>query len=79
MCIAGEEDDPNIEIIDSYGDICNRLYVVDAYNFPLNYHDVHEVIDEVKQCQDIAKFVIDKVPPHVTLGVSCLLCGIFWA
>lgn len=53
----------------------NFSVVVDCYNFPFNYYDVHEVIDEVHQCQVIAKVVIEEVPPRVTFAVACGICG----
>lgn len=66
LCIATEEtSDLHIE---------NTCYM-DYYSLPFNYYDVHEVIDEIKQCQDIAQFVIDEVPPRITLSATMLICG----
>lgn len=68
-----------------YNLMCAELYAedvhlenlgyVDVYRFPFNYYDVHEVIDEVKQCQDIAHTIIDEVPPRITIGSFLLICG----
>lgn len=48
---------------------------MDYYSLPFNYYDIHEVIDEIQQCQDIAQFVIDEVPPRLTLSAVMLICG----
>lgn len=48
---------------------------MDYYRIPFNYYDVHELVDEIQQCKDIAQFVIDEVPPRVTLSATLILVG----